>query len=103
MYKDFDAFCDFLDDELPLFDSTERSAMWTAVCEVVEGFQPDAPATGNDDPSLWLHAALWASESRATQKQRDRLRRLVITLSPEVLATVEDAPIRRDSPAMVLR
>ena len=41
MYRDFDAFCEFLDDELPVFDCEERSAMWRAVCATVDGFRED--------------------------------------------------------------
>jgi hypothetical protein len=90
MYSDFDAFCDFLDDELPVFDREERDAMWRAVCAAVDGFRKDQPAQGEGDPSLWFRAALWACESRAANRCRERLRLLVITLAPEVLSASDD-------------
>jgi len=89
MYRDFDAFCDFLDDELPVFDCEERDAMWRAVCASVDGFHEDQPALGDTDPSLWFRAALWACEGRASMRCRERLRLLIITLAPEVLGGID--------------
>jgi hypothetical protein len=89
MYRDFDAFCDFLDDELPVFDCEERNAMWHAVCASVDGFREDQPPRGDADPSLWFRAALWACESRAANRCRERLRLLVITLAPNVLGGID--------------
>jgi hypothetical protein len=91
MYRDYEAFCDFLDEELPVFDCEERRAMWRAVCESVDGFREDEPPMGEEDPSLWFRAALWACESRAAIRCRARLRTLVITLAPRVLSDSDDA------------